>query len=41
MAVYSEDAEVAEEPPQDEKDEHRAETATAQLLGTISRGDTA
>jgi hypothetical protein len=36
-----ENPEVAEEPPEDNEDEDGAEAPTAQLLGTVPRGDAA
>src|SRR5947209_20595038 len=36
-----EDAEVAEEPPQQNEDQHGAEAATAKLLRAVSGGDAA
>ena len=37
----AEDSEVAEQPPQQDEDKNRTETATAKLLGAISRGNAA
>src|SRR5436853_113339 len=40
-SLLAEDPEVAEKPPQDEKDEDGAEAPTAHLLRSISRGEAA
>src|SRR5688572_29895217 len=37
----AEDSEVAQEPPQQDENQDRTETATAKLLGAIARGEAA
>src|SRR5689334_22310562 len=41
VTTLPEDAEVAEEPPQDDEDQHRAEASTAQFLCAVTGGDAA